>query len=146
MSNLSDPIADFLARLRNAAQAHRGDVSVPYSRMKEEIARILKQEGYISEFEVDTQSKPAQIKVTMKFVNRTPALTGLKRMSKPGLRKYVGSDDIPRVWQFFRRQGGLLPAARLAKSVLAVNCWLLFGKEVWVCRVLAKNRSKFLKR
>ena len=97
MSNLSDPIADFLARLRNAARAHRGDVSAPYSRMKEEIARILKQEGYISEFEVDTQSKPAQIKVTMKFVNRTPALTGLKRMSKPGLRKYVGSDDIPRV-------------------------------------------------
>jgi len=73
MSNLSDPIADFLARLRNAARAHRGDVSVPYSRMKEEIARILKQEGYISEFEVDTQSKPSQIKVTMKFVNRIPA-------------------------------------------------------------------------
>ena len=97
MSNLSDPIADFLARLRNAARAHRGGVSVPYSRMKEEIARILKQEGYISEFEVDTQSKPSQIKVTMKFVNRIPALTGLKRMSKPGLRKYVGSDDIPRV-------------------------------------------------
>jgi len=65
--------------------------------MKEEIARILKQEGYISEFEVDTQSKPAQIKIAMKFVNRIPALTGLKRMSKPGLRKYVGSDDIPRV-------------------------------------------------
>jgi small subunit ribosomal protein S8 len=65
--------------------------------MKEEIARILKQEGYISEFEVDTQSKPSQIKVTMKFVNRIPALTGLKRMSKPGLRKYVGSNDIPRV-------------------------------------------------
>jgi small subunit ribosomal protein S8 len=71
MSNLSDPIADFLTRLRNAARAHRSDVSAPYSRMKEEIARILKREGYISEFEVDTQSKPAQIKVTMKFVNRT---------------------------------------------------------------------------
>jgi small subunit ribosomal protein S8 len=65
--------------------------------MKEEIARILKQEGYISEFEIDTESKPAQIKITMKFVNRIPALTGLKRISKPGLRKYVGSDDIPRV-------------------------------------------------
>jgi small subunit ribosomal protein S8 len=65
--------------------------------MKEEIARILKQEGYISEFEIDTEAKPAQIKVRMKFVNRIPALTGLKRVSKPGLRKYVGSDDIPRV-------------------------------------------------
>jgi len=97
MSNLSDPIADFLTRLRNAARSHRADVSAPYSRMKEEIARILKQEGYISEFEIDTEAKPAQIKVAMKFVNRIPALTGLKRVSKPGLRKYVGSDDIPRV-------------------------------------------------
>ena len=68
MSNLSDPIADFLTRLRNASRAHRTDVSAPYSRIKEEIARILKREGYISEFEVDRQSKPAQIKVTMKFV------------------------------------------------------------------------------
>jgi small subunit ribosomal protein S8 len=97
MSNLSDPIADFLTRLRNAARAHRSDVSAPYSRIKEEIARILKREGYITEFEIDTQTKPPQIKVTMKFVNRTSALTGVKRVSKPGLRKYVGSADIPRV-------------------------------------------------
>ena len=117
MSNLSDPIADFLARLRNAAQAHRGDVTVPYSRMKEEIARILKQEGYISEFEVDTQSKPAQIKIAMKFVNRIPALTGLKRMSKPGLRKYVGSDDIPRVL------GGM------GVSILSTSRGIITGRE-----------------
>ena len=117
MSNLSDPIADFLARLRNAARAHRGDVTVPYSRMKEEIARILKQEGYISEFEVDTQSKPAQIKIAMKFVNRIPALTGLKRMSKPGLRKYVGSDDIPRVL------GGM------GVSILSTSRGIITGRE-----------------
>ncbi|HZC59477.1 MAG TPA: 30S ribosomal protein S8 [Chthoniobacterales bacterium] len=97
MSNLSDPIADFLTRLRNAARTHRNDVTAPYSRIKEEIAGILKREGYISEFEIDTETKPAQIKVTMKFVNRTSALTGLKRVSRPGLRKYVGSADIPRV-------------------------------------------------
>jgi small subunit ribosomal protein S8 len=97
MSILSDPIADFLSRLRNAARANRNDVSAPYSRMKEEIAKILKQEGYIAGFEVDTQAKPAQIKVTMKFVNRVPALSGLRRVSRPGLRKYVGSGDIPRV-------------------------------------------------
>jgi small subunit ribosomal protein S8 len=97
MSTLSDPIADFLTRLRNAARANRNDVSVPYSRMKEEIAKILKQEGYIAGFEVDTEAKPAQIKVTMRFVNRVPALSGLKRVSRPGLRKYVGSTDIPRV-------------------------------------------------
>jgi small subunit ribosomal protein S8 len=97
MSTLSDPIADFLTRLRNAARANRNDVSVPYSRMKEEIAKILKQEGYIAGFEVDTEAKPAQIKVTMRFVNRVPALSGLKRVSRPGLRKYVGSTAIPRV-------------------------------------------------
>ena len=97
MSILSDPIADFLTRLRNAARSNRNDVSAPYSRMKEEIAKILKQEGYIAGFEIDTQAKPAQIKVTMKFVNRVPALSGLRRVSRPGLRKYVGSGDIPRV-------------------------------------------------
>lgn len=97
MSILSDPIADFLTRLRNAARSNRNDVSAPYSRMKEEIAKILKQEGYIAGFEIDTQAKPAQIKVTMKFVNRVPALSGLRRVSRPGLRKYVGSTDIPRV-------------------------------------------------
>jgi small subunit ribosomal protein S8 len=97
MSILLDPIADFLTRLRNAARSNRNDVSAPYSRMKEEIAKILKQEGYIAGFEIDTQAKPAQIKVTMKFVNRVPALSGLRRVSRPGLRKYVGSADIPRV-------------------------------------------------
>jgi small subunit ribosomal protein S8 len=117
MSNLSDPIADFLTRLRNAARAHRSDVSAPYSRMKEEIARILKREGYISEFEVDTQSKPPQIKVTMKFVNRTSALTGLKRVSKPGLRKYVGSADIPRVL------GGM------GVSILSTSRGIITGRE-----------------
>jgi small subunit ribosomal protein S8 len=85
--------------------------------MKEEIARILKREGYISEFEVDTQSKPAQIKVTMKFVNRTSALTGLKRVSKPGLRKYVGSADIPRVL------GGM------GVSILSTSRGIITGRE-----------------
>jgi small subunit ribosomal protein S8 len=77
----------------------------------------LKREGYISEFEVDTQSKPAQIKVTMKFVNRTSALTGLKRVSKPGLRKYVGSADIPRVL------GGM------GVSILSTSRGIITGRE-----------------
>jgi small subunit ribosomal protein S8 len=97
MSTLTDPIADFLTRLRNAASSHRADVKLPHSKIKEEIARILKEEGYIAEYEVDNSSRPAVIKVTMKFVNRTPALTGVKRVSKPGLRKYVGADEVPRV-------------------------------------------------
>jgi small subunit ribosomal protein S8 len=97
MSTLTDPIADFLSRLRNASRSHRADVTVPYSKIKEEIARILKDEGYIAEYEVDHNPHPAVIKVTMKFVNRTPALTGVKRISRPGLRKYIGSGEVPRV-------------------------------------------------
>ncbi|HYZ71551.1 MAG TPA: 30S ribosomal protein S8, partial [Chthoniobacterales bacterium] len=97
MSTLTDPIADFLTRLRNAASSHRADVKLPHSKIKEEIARILKEEGYIAEYEVDHSTRPAVIKVTMKFVNRTPALTGIKRVSKPGLRKYIGADEVPRV-------------------------------------------------
>ena len=97
MSQLTDPIADFLTRLRNAATARKGEVTAPYSKIKAEIARILKQEGYISNYEVDTTGKFPQIKVTTKSHNRTPAITGLKRVSKPGLRKYVGATEIPRV-------------------------------------------------
>ena len=82
MSTLTDPIADFLTRIRNASRSHRSDVTVPYSRMKEQIARILKQEGYITDFEVDKTVTPALLKLTMKFVNRTPALTGVKRVSR----------------------------------------------------------------
>jgi len=97
MSNLSDPIADFLTRLRNASRAGKSELLAPYSKVKAEIARILKQEGYITNYEVDTTGQFPQIKVVTKIVNRTPAITGLKRVSKPGLRKYVGVDEIPRV-------------------------------------------------
>ena len=97
MSQLSDPIADFLTRLRNANSARKAEVLLPYSKMKAEIARILKQEGYITNYEVDTTGQFPQIKVISKMVNRTSAITGLKRISKPGLRKYVGASEIPRV-------------------------------------------------
>lgn len=97
MSQLSDPIADFLTRLRNAGTAKKAEVIAPYSKIKAEIARILKQEGYIKDYEVDTTGKFPQIKVTTKSQNRTSAITGLKRISKPGLRKYVGATEIPRV-------------------------------------------------
>jgi small subunit ribosomal protein S8 len=97
MSNLSDPIADFLTRLRNASRAGKAEVLAPYSKIKAEIARILKQEGYISNYEIDTTGAFPEIKVVTKIVNRTPAITGLKRVSRPGLRKYVGVGEIPRV-------------------------------------------------
>jgi small subunit ribosomal protein S8 len=97
MSALTDPIADFLTRLRNASRARKAEILVPYSRIKAEIAQILKKEGYIDNYEVDTTGKRPVIKLTNRIVNRTPAITDLKRVSRPGLRRYVGADEVPRV-------------------------------------------------
>src|SRR3954469_7973139 len=97
MSNLSDPIAYFLTSLRNGSVAGKAETTQPFSKIKAEIPRILKQEGYIQNYENDTTGKFPEIKVTNKLVNRVPAITGLKRISRPGLRRYVGSEDIPRV-------------------------------------------------
>jgi len=97
MSAISDPIADFLTRLRNASSARQSEFTAPYSKMKSEIARILKAEGYITDYELDSTGKHPQLKVKTKFVNKTPAFVGIKRVSRPGLRRYVGSQDIPRV-------------------------------------------------
>ena len=97
MSNLSDPIADFLTRLRNANSAKQAVVTAPYSKIKAEIARLLKQEGYITSYELDTTGDHPTIKVTNTLVNRSSAITGLKRVSRPGLRRYVGSQEVPRV-------------------------------------------------
>lgn len=97
MSTVTDPIADFLTRLRNGCAAGKATIESPYSRIRADIAKILKEEGYISDYEVDTTAAFPRIMITTKFVNRTPAITGLKRVSKPGLRKYVGATEIPRV-------------------------------------------------
>jgi len=97
MSTVTDPIADLLARIRNAAQAQKTEMFVPYSRIKAEVVKILKEEGYITDFEVDTKAAHPRIKITNKMANRTSAITGLKRVSRPGLRRYVGADEIPRV-------------------------------------------------
>jgi len=97
MSTVTDPIADFLARVRNGARAQRPEVLIPYSKIKAEIARILKEEGYISDYSIDTSSAHPQIKLTNKLVDRSSAIAGLRRVSRPGLRRYVGADEIPRV-------------------------------------------------
>jgi small subunit ribosomal protein S8 len=117
MSALTDPIADFLTRLRNASQSGKAEILAPYSKMKAEIARILKQEGYISAFELESTGKHPRLKVVTKFVNRAPAITGLKRVSKPGLRKYVGAQEVPRVL------GGL------GISILSTPKGILSGRE-----------------
>jgi len=97
MSTTSDPIADFLARLKNACRAGQDTCLVPYSKMKEEIARILKEEGYIWNYEVDKAGKFPRLRLTTKYVDGAPVLTDLKRMSKPGRRAYVPVTEIPRV-------------------------------------------------
>lgn len=97
MSTVTDPIADLLARVRNSTQAQKLEMFVPYSKMKNEIIRILKEEGYITDFSLDTTTAHPRIKITNKIANRTSAITGLKRVSRPGLRRYVGADEIPRV-------------------------------------------------
>jgi len=97
MSAVSDPIADFLTRLRNAVTARKQELRVPYSKMKRELATILKSEGYISEVEFDSTGTHPELRIMTRFVEKAPAITGLKRVSRPGLRRYVSVDEIPRV-------------------------------------------------
>ena len=97
MAVLSDPISDFLTRFKNASRAGNDQFLAPFSKVKAEIARILKEEGYIWNYEVDTSGKFPQLQVKTKFVDGTPAITDLKKVSKPGRRQYAGSQEIPRV-------------------------------------------------
>ena len=97
MSTVTDPIADLLARVRNAAAAQKPEMFVPYSKIKADVVRVLRDEGYITDFSMDTEQAHPRIKITNKFSDRTSAITGLKRVSRPGLRRYVGAQDIPRV-------------------------------------------------
>ena len=97
MAVLSDPVSDFLTRLKNACRADLEEFSAPFSKIKAEIARILKEEGYIWSYEVDTEGSFPELKVKVKYIDGVPALTDLKRESKPGRRRYVGVDDVPKV-------------------------------------------------
>lgn len=97
MAVLSDPISDFLTRFKNASRAGNAEFTAPSSKMKVEVARILKEEGYIWGYEVDESEKFPVLKVKMKIVDGKSALTDLKKVSKPGRRQYVGAGEIPRV-------------------------------------------------
>jgi small subunit ribosomal protein S8 len=93
---MSDPISDMLTRIRNAGKALRPVVELPHSRMKESVAKILKREGYVGEVAVDG-SKIKRIKIHLKYQGKKSVIEGIKRVSKPGLRRYVGATEIPRV-------------------------------------------------
>lgn len=93
---MHDPISDLLTRIRNAGQAQHSDVSIPHSRLKEAIARLLKDEGYVTDVKVEGD-KIKSIKVSLRYQNRRSVITGLRQISTPGLRRYVGAGDVPRV-------------------------------------------------
>ena len=95
---ITDPIADMLTRIRNAGNACHASVDVPASKMKKAIAQILLDEGYIKAFEVVEGNTQGIIRITLKYVDgRQKAITGLKRVSKPGLRVYAGAQELPKV-------------------------------------------------
>ncbi len=97
MSVASDPIADFLSRIRNASRAAKQELTAPFSKIKADIARILQEEGYIWNYEVVTGEGKPHIKVKLKYHGKTPVITDLKRVSSPGRRHYVGSAEVPQV-------------------------------------------------
>jgi small subunit ribosomal protein S8 len=98
--SMSDPIADMLTRIRNAQAANKTSVSMPSSKRKLAIAKVLKDEGYIAEFSVDDATKSV-LEIKLKYYQGNPVISLLKRISRPGLRQYRSKDDLPKV------QGGL---------------------------------------
>jgi len=95
---ITDPIADLLTRIRNASSAKHATVEIPASNMKKSISKILVDEGYVKNMKVISDNKQGIIRLTLKYEDdRTPAITGLRRVSKPGLRIYTSSEKMPRV-------------------------------------------------
>jgi small subunit ribosomal protein S8 len=119
MTMIGDPIADMLARIRNAVQREREEVSIPTSRKLESIAGILQKEGFINKFEVkkDKGQPQGELVLNLRYVNGFSAITDLKRVSKPGLRKYVTYKNIPNV-----RKG-------LGISIMTTSTGIMTGKE-----------------
>ncbi len=94
---ITDSIADMLTRIRNAQAAGHKEVSIPASKMKRSIAEILLEEGYIKDFSFIEDETQGSLKITLKYANKRPVISGLKRISKPGLRIYANAKDMPRV-------------------------------------------------
>ena len=95
---LTDPIADYLTRVRNALAAEHPDVEVPSSRLKKDVTRILKEQGYIADYAVEPTAIGEIIKIELRYTSdRKPVITGLERISRPGRRRYVKGKEVPRV-------------------------------------------------
>lgn len=95
--NVTDPIADYLLQIRNAIQAKHEKVDIPASRVKLELTKILKEEGFIQNFKVQEDKKQGTIRIFLKYVDGSPAITGLKQISKPGRRIYANKTKVPKV-------------------------------------------------
>jgi small subunit ribosomal protein S8 len=115
----TDPIADMLTRIRNAVMTGHEAVLVPASRTKLSIAKILRDEGFIQDYEALKGKPQTMIRIHLKYVDTRPALVGLERVSKPGLRVYVGMGEIPRVY------GGL------GIAILSTSKGVMTGQEAW---------------
>ena len=94
---MMDPISDMLTRLRNSSRAMLPEVEIPHSKLKESIAHILKREGYVADVSVEGKTVGKKIKVKLKYAGRKPVIEGIKRVSTPGLRRFSGATEIPRV-------------------------------------------------
>jgi small subunit ribosomal protein S8 len=117
---VTDPIADMLTRIRNAIMARHDFVLVPSSRTKLAIARILKEEGFVGDYEVLRNKSHRSIKIYLKYDDKSkPIISGLERVSKPGLRVYVGQKEIPRVY------GGL------GIAIISTPKGVITGKQAW---------------
>jgi small subunit ribosomal protein S8 len=116
--NVTDSIGDMLTRIRNSNTALKPDVLVPYSRLKAEIAKVLKREGYIADFYAEKLENGRQVlKIQLKMIGKERTIVGIKRVSRPGLRRYVGSQDVPRVL------GGM------GISILTTSRGIMTGRE-----------------
>ena len=117
---VTDPVADMLTRIRNAIQVRHESVLVPHSKLKVSIARILKAEGYIRDYDMPRGHAHPTLRIHLTYrEGRVPAITGLKRVSKPGLRSYVGKGEIPRVY------GGL------GVAILSTSQGVMAGRQAW---------------
>jgi len=115
---LTDPISDYLTRIRNALEAEHEDVVIPASRLKREMSRILKEQGYITDFEVAQGEKGEVIRVQLRYTeDRDPVISGMQRVSRPGRRRYVATEDVPRV------QGGM------GTTIVSTSTGVMTGHE-----------------
>jgi small subunit ribosomal protein S8 len=122
--NMTDPIADMLVRIRNAVAAKHDYVNVPASKLKVAIARVLKDEGFIRDFEILEEGPRKSLRIHLVYVGKKePLLTGIRRVSKPGLRVYVQNGEIPRVY------GGL------GIAILSTPQGVMTGQQAWRQRV-----------